>query len=337
MLATAAAELGFDVHIYTPEEDSPASRVAAKTTVAPYTDLAAVTAFAAAVDAVTLEFENIPVETLAACAKATPVRPGTKSLAMTQDRSVEKRFIASLGLATAPFADVATEAELSAALKDLGCPAILKSRRFGYDGKGQALIKTPSDSQAALAQMAGHPAILEGFVAFEREISVIIARGTDNAMTAFPVTQNEHRAGILRRSTAPAPIAEDTAKEATSAAATIAEALDHVGVLAVEFFLEPGGKLRVNEIAPRVHNSGHWTQDAGGVSQFEQHIRAVAGWPLRTPHVPRPAVVMHNLIGEDAADWRAWASKPNAQLHLYGKREQRAGRKMGHVTTPAED
>ena len=332
MLAMAAAELGFDVHIFTPETDSPAGRVAAHTIVAPYEDSAALARFAAGVDVVTFEFENVPVAALATCAALAPVQPGARSLERTQDRLTEKQFVTGLGLKTAAFAAVDTLADLEAALSQIGAPAILKTRRFGYDGKGQARIGTGSEAVAAFAALKSAPAILEGFVAFEREVSVVAARGADGAFAPFVVTHNVHAEGILRRSKAPAAVSPAIAEEAVAAAARIAEGLGHVGVLAVEFFVEADGGLRVNEIAPRVHNSGHWTQDAGSVSQFEQHIRAVAGWPLITPEPPSKPVTMVNLIGDDAADWRALAARPTARLHLYGKREQRPGRKMGHIT-----
>lgn len=332
MLALAAAELGFDAHIYTPEADSPAARVAAGAVVAPYEDAAALARFAAGVDAVTFEFENVPVAALATCAAQALVRPGARSLELTQDRLIEKQFVNRLGLATAPFAAVGSLAELEEGLATIGAPAILKTRRFGYDGKGQARIASAADGPAAFAALKGQPAILEGFVDFDREVSVVAARGPDGAFAPFAVTENVHADGILRRSTAPAAVTAALAAEAVAAAEAIASGLDHVGVLAVEFFVEAEGPLRVNEIAPRVHNSGHWTQDAGSVSQFEQHIRAVAGWPLAAPEAPGQPVTMVNLIGDDAAHWRSLAAKPTARLHLYGKRDQRPGRKMGHLT-----
>lgn len=332
MLATAAAELGFDIHIFAPEPDSPAARVAARVTVAPYDDAGAISAFAQSVDAVTFEFENIPVATLAACAAHAPIRPGVASLEQTQDRLIEKRFIESLGLRPAPYRAVSTQADLTSAIDQIATPAILKTRRMGYDGKGQVLIRAPQEAPEAWAALTHAPSVLEGFVAFSCEVSVVLARGLDGACAPFAVTQNEHRDGILRRSIAPAPVSAQTAAAAIEAAAAIANALDHVGVLAVEFFVEPDGTLRVNEIAPRVHNSGHWTQDAPGPSQFEQHIRAVAGWPLIAPPPQSHTFEMINLIGEDATDWRKWAQDPHARVHLYGKRQQRQARKMGHIT-----
>ena len=332
MLAMAAAELGFDAHIYTPEADSPAARVAANAVVGSYEDVEGLTRFAAGVDAVTFEFENVPLEALATCAAQAPVRPGPRSLEFTQDRLIEKQFVRGLGLETAPFADVSAATDVTAALAALGTPAILKTRRLGYDGKGQVRIGAPGEAAAALSALGGAPAILEGFVSFERELSVFAGRAEDGSFAPFAVTENVHADGILRRSKAPAAVSAEIASEALEAAKRIANGLGHIGVLAVEFFLEADGRLRVNEIAPRVHNSGHWTQDAGAVSQFEQHIRAVAGWPLVPPTPPVKPVVMLNLIGDDATDWRALAAQPSARLHLYGKRAHRPGRKMGHLT-----
>jgi 5-(carboxyamino)imidazole ribonucleotide synthase len=335
MLATAGAELGFDIHVFSPEADSPAGRVAAVSKVGSFDDDDALAEFAAGVDAVTFEFENIPVSALAACARYAPIRPGTWALELTQDRLIEKDFVQSLGLSPAPYRAVSSRSELDVALNALGLPAILKTRRMGYDGKGQALIRDRSEADAAFAALGGAEAVLEGFVDFAREASVILARGAEGDVVAFAVTQNSHRAGILRESIAPAPIADSVAREAVAGAAVIALALEHIGVLAVEYFIMPDGGLRVNEIAPRVHNSGHWTQDVGGVSQFTQHMRAVAGWPLSLPSPPASPVRMINLIGEDATNWRDWAEQPTARLHLYGKHEARPGRKMGHVTLVA--
>lgn len=332
MLAMAAAELGFDAHIYTPEADSPAARVAARAVVGPYEDAAGLARFAAEVDAVTFEFENVPLQALATCAAQAPVRPGARSLTLTQDRLVEKQFVRGLGLETAPFAAVNAAADAAPALAAVGAPGILKTRRLGYDGKGQVRIGAVEEAAAAFQALGGAPAILEGFVSFDRELSVLAARAEDGAFAPFAVTENVHADGILRRSKAPAAVSAAVASQALEAAERIANGLDHIGVLAVEFFLEADGRLRVNEVAPRVHNSGHWTQDAGPVSQFAQHIRAVAGWPLVPPEGPAHPVVMLNLIGDDATDWRALAAQPTARLHLYGKRAHRPGRKMGHLT-----
>jgi 5-(carboxyamino)imidazole ribonucleotide synthase len=261
-----------------------------------------------------------------------PVRPGSKALAVAQDRLQEKDLARSLGAGTADFARVSDEASLAAALARIGTPAVLKTTRFGYDGKGQAKILKPADAASALKAMRGQEAIYESFVAFDREVSVVAARGLDGAFAAFEVTQNEHRHHILHRSCVPATISPRAAEEAIGIARKIAEALDYVGVFAVEFFLidAGGGQVIVNEIAPRVHNSGHWTQDGAITCQFEQHMRAVAGWPLGDPASIGPAEMI-NLVGAAAAHWRDYLKDGRAHLHLYGKREIREGRKMGHV------
>ena len=331
MLAGAAARLGFDVHIYTPEADSPASRVAARTTVAAWNDLAALEAFAEAVDVVTYEFENVPVETARFVAARKPMRPGVDSLEQTQDRLTEKRFIAACGLSPAPFAAVDSEADLDPAAIAVGLPAILKTRRLGYDGKGQARVRTDADLKTAWAAVGGAPSVLEGFVAFEREISVILARGAAGETVAFDPPENRHEGGVLAVSTVPAAITTTTAAAALDAAQALAAALGHVGVMAVEFFVAQDGSLIVNEIAPRVHNSGHWTADACDVCQFEMHVRAVCGWPLPAPR-RRADVEMQNLLGGAAGDWAALAAETDLRLTLYGKREARPGRKMGHLS-----
>lgn len=331
MLAMAGASLGFDVHIYEPEPDCPAARVAARTFCAPWDDEGAVQAFAERCDAITYEFENVPVETVAVAARASVLRPGARSLELTQDRLVEKRFINEAGVATVPFAAVDDLAGLKAAIARIGLPAVLKTRRFGYDGKGQAWIRTPEDAASAWTSIGEQPAILEAAAAFVRELSVVAARGVDGTVRAWPLSENVHGDGILKRTTAPAPgVDAATQARALEIARAIGEGLAHVGVFAVELFDLDGGVLVVNEIAPRVHNTGHWTMDACGCGQFEQHMRAVAGWPLGDP-APHSACVMENLIGEDANDWAALAADPSARLHLYGKRSVRAGRKMGHV------
>ena len=331
MLALAAAELGFDVHLYEPQADCPAGRVAAKCVTAAWDDLAALSAFADGVDVLTFEFENVPAESLAHVAAIKPIRPGIKSLELTQDRLLEKRYINSLGLATAPFAEVGSLAQLHEAHATLGPNAILKTRRFGYDGKGQIRVSASSDLAEIWDQTSGQDWIFEGFVDFEREVSVIVARGLDGSMATFDITENVHRGGILHSSTVPAVCDVHIADLALSHARTIAEALDHVGVLAVEYFVTRDGKLIVNEIAPRVHNSGHWTQNGCNVCQFQQHMRAVAGWPLGDPKRHANHIEMTNLIGEDILDWQNLASKIGTFVHLYGKRDVRAGRKMGHV------
>lgn len=334
MLATAAAELGLSCHIYCPDEEAPAADVAAAATRAAYDDAEALARFADSVDVVTYEFENVPAETARILGEHAPVRPGALALATAQDRSVEKNFLASHGIPTAPFADVDDEASLEAAVARIGTPAILKTRRFGYDGKGQAKIANPAEAHAAFGSIGHQSAILEGFVPFEREISVIVARGLDGKTAAYDPVENVHKHHILDRTFAPATLASALADEARAIAAKIVEELDYVGVMGVEMFLLPEGaspRILVNEVAPRVHNSGHWTQDACAISQFEQHIRAICGWPLGDPKRHSDAV-MTNLIGDDANDWQSLAGEPGLAIHLYGKAEARPGRKMGHVT-----
>jgi 5-(carboxyamino)imidazole ribonucleotide synthase len=333
MLALAAARLGLKCHIFSPDPESPAFNVAAARTWAAYEDEDALDAFARAVDVVTYEFENVDVKAAERLARQVHVRPGPRALAVSQDRLTEKAFLREFGIATAPYAAADDETSLQAALASLGTPAVLKTRRLGYDGKGQAMIRSHADAEAGLAALRDVPAILEGFVAFSREVSVIAARGFDGSFAAYDVAENVHRAGILATSTVPARLRPETAVEAQRIAQKILVALDYVGVIGVEFFVtEEGGRERllVNEFAPRVHNSGHWTEDACAVSQFENHIRAVAGWPLG-PATRLADVVMENLIGAEAADWLRLAGDPDARLHLYGKREARPGRKMGHV------
>ena len=330
MLAMAGAELGFDVHIFDPQPDCPAARVAARSYAAPWDDAGAVGNFAKRCDVVTFEFENVPVETLAVAAEAAPVRPGAKSLELTQDRLIEKRFINEAGAQTVGFAPVDGPADLGAAIKATGLPAILKTRRFGYDGKGQAWIREADEAEAALSDIGGGPAILEAVAPFQREISVVAARGADGEFAAFPVGENAHAGGILRETRAPAALEPTTQARAYEIAHAIGEGLEHVGVFAVELFELEGGDLLVNEIAPRVHNTGHWTMDACACGQFEQHMRAVAGWPLGDT-APHSAAIMTNLIGHDADAWAEYAADEEARLHLYGKRETREGRKMGHV------
>lgn len=330
MLAMSAARLGFDVHIFTPEDNSPAARVAAATMVAPYEDLDAVARFAAGVDVVTYEFENVPVATAQATAEHAPLRPGVRALEVCQDRVAEKSFVNAAGLETTLWRAVATENEAETAIAALGVPAILKTCRLGYDGKGQQVIREASAAREAFAALGGVPCILEAFAPFEREVSVVAARGVDGAVAAYPLVENHHEGGILRTTIAPAPGAEALKGEALRIATAILEGLDYVGVLAVELFAMGDGRLLVNEIAPRVHNTGHWTMDACAVSQFEQHIRAVAGWTLGDPS-PHSAARMENLIGADANRWQKLAAEPGACVHLYGKGEAREGRKMGHV------
>ncbi len=328
MLAVAASRLGLKTHIFEPGANAPAGDVAHRVTTASYDDVAALTAFGNAVDVITYEFENIPTSALDLLEKLAPIHPGRQALATSQDRLTEKTFLQDLGLQTAPFADVGNAAELDAALASIGTPAILKTRRMGYDGKGQARIMTPDDAASALADMAGAPAILEGFVNFSHEVSVIGARGPDGAVACYDPGENVHEAGILRTTTVPAKLTPSQRTDAVLIAARILNALDYVGVMGVELFVTPQG-LIVNEIAPRVHNSGHWTQNGCTICQFEQHIRAVAGWPLGDGS-RHSDVVMENLIGDDM-DRVPELAKTDAAIHLYGKAEVKAGRKMGHV------
>jgi 5-(carboxyamino)imidazole ribonucleotide synthase len=329
MLAVAASRLGFRVHVYDPDPSAPAGHVCNRLTTAAWDDLPALRSFAAGVSVVTYEFENIPTTALDAIEALCPVHPNRRALATSQDRLVEKDFLTGIGLQTAPYAAVQTAADLTAVLAQIGAPAILKTARLGYDGKGQARIMKPDDAPAALAALAGAPAVLEGFVAFSREVSVIAARGQDGGVAAYDPGENVHDGGILRTTTVPATLTPGQRSDAVLIAARILNALDYVGVLGVELFVTPAG-LIVNEIAPRVHNSGHWTQNACAVDQFEQHIRAVAGLPLGDGS--RFAdVVMENLIGDDIARVPDILRDRHAALHLYGKAEARAGRKMGHV------
>ncbi len=335
MMALAAARLGLKVHTYCPDPDSPAFDVSAARTVAAYEDEGALTAFAQSVQVVTYEFENVPKDTVEILTKHVPVRPGATPLAVSQDRLSEKQFLADLGVRVAPFHRIDSPADIAAGADLCGLPAILKTRRFGYDGKGQTTLSSVEDAHRAWNDIGGAPAILEGRISFAAECSVLVARNHLGASEVYDIPENVHQNHILKWSRVPAQSLDRGAiDEAKRIGAKIAEALDYVGLLAVELFVERSENgeigLVVNEIAPRVHNSGHWTEDGCLVSQFEQHIRAVAGWPLGSPH--RIAdVEMENLIGSDAEGWSAVLSEPGAHLHLYGKREIRPGRKMGHV------
>jgi 5-(carboxyamino)imidazole ribonucleotide synthase len=334
MLALAAARLGLRCHIYSPERNSCAFQVTPLSTCASYEDERALMRFAAAVDVITYEFENVPAKTAALLAKRKPVAPDPTVLEITQDRLIEKNFVAELGIATAPYASVHSASQLAAAVETVGLPAVLKTRHFGYDGKGQAKIGKGGDAAAAWRSLQNAPCILEGFIAFEREVSMVAARGADGKVECFDVTENEHRDHILKTSRVPAKVAAPLAADARRIAARIAKAFGYVGVLAVEMFVVRRGRSRtllVNEIAPRVHNSGHWTIDGATVSQFEQHIRAVAGWPLAKP-LRLGRVEMTNLIGAEIDEAAHWLGVPGASLHVYGKGEARPGRKMGHVT-----
>jgi 5-(carboxyamino)imidazole ribonucleotide synthase len=329
MLALAAGPLGLKCHIFAPEAESPAFQVSAAHAIAAYDDVKALKAFADAVDVVTYEFENVPAETVAFLEALVPVRPGSKALTVAQDRIKEKKLARELGAMTADFASVESRDELRQRLVQIGVPGILKTTRMGYDGKGQAKINSVADADAAWAAMKGQPAIYERFVQFDCEVSVLVARGQDGRMACFDVTENEHRNHILHQSTVPARLSTELAAEAVFVAQRLAEALDYVGVMGVEFFVGHD-VLYVNEIAPRVHNSGHWTQNGCTVSQFEQHIRAVAGWPLGSTR-RHSDVVMTNLLGDDVAVWESLAAEPGLAVHLYGKTDARPGRKMGHI------
>jgi 5-(carboxyamino)imidazole ribonucleotide synthase len=331
MLALAAARLGFKCHVFSPSPDSPAFDIVHRVTCADYGDTQALDRFAADVDVVTYEFENVPADTATFLAARVPVLPDPAILATTQDRLVEKNFVAGLGIRTAAFADVASPAHLGAAIERIGRPAVLKTRRFGYDGKGQVTIKNGTDPGAAWQEVGGQACILEAFVPFEREVSVVAARGHDGSVECFDVTENEHRDHILKTSRVPAALSDADAAQARRIAETIAQKFGYVGVLAVEMFALRAGELLVNEIAPRVHNSGHWTLDGASVSQFEQHIRAVAGWPLAKP-IRHGRIEMTNLIGREVEDYRRYLTIPGVAVHLYGKTAVRPGRKMGHVT-----
>ncbi|MGD0719943.1 MAG: 5-(carboxyamino)imidazole ribonucleotide synthase [Roseiarcus sp.] len=335
MLAMAGARLGLRSHVFAPESEAPAFDVASARTTGSYADEAALALFAGAVDVITYEFENVPTACVDFLSNLRPVRPGVRALALTQDRLVEKSFLRDLGLATAPFAAVDDFDALKRAVGAFGRPAVLKTRRFGYDGKGQALIREGAELAPLHAALDGAPAIVEGFVDFEREVSVVAARGVDGAFAAFDLCENEHENHILARTRVPADVAPATAARAREIARQVMDALDYVGVLAVEMFVtrDAGGAeaLVVNELAPRVHNSGHWTIDGAQTSQFEQHLRAIAGWPLGAA-TRRGRIEMRNLIGAEAARWREILAEPDLSLHLYGKMEARPGRKMGHYT-----
>ena len=333
MLAMAAARFSYKTLIFDPDANAPAAQVANSHTIAAYEDGAALTAFARQCDVVTYEFENVPVAAAQAVAALTPVFPKPNALEAAQDRVREKNFLNGAGVATAPFRAVDTAAELIEALAGFGGSGVLKTRRFGYDGKGQAVLRNAADDEVArvFAELGGSGLILEGLIAFEAEISVIAARGLDGRIESYDPARNVHGNGILASSTLPSGLPAAAERAAKAAAAAILEALDYVGVIGVEFFVCEGGMLLVNEIAPRVHNSGHWTEAACVISQFEQHIRAISGLPLGDP-ARHFDCVMENLIGFDVDRAEALAAQKNVVLHLYGKAEPRPGRKMGHVT-----
>jgi 5-(carboxyamino)imidazole ribonucleotide synthase len=335
MLAMAAARLGLKTHIYA-NAPGPACDVAAEVTIAAYDNVDALRNFGQTVAVVTYEFENVPEETAAALALYVAVRPGVKALSVAQDRLTEKTFIRNLGIEVAPFAGVTNASELARAIAHFDAPSILKTRRNGYDGKGQVNLKPGDDAATAWREIGGEPAVLEQRVSFVQEISVLVVRDAAGARAFYDIPQNTHAGGILRRSIVPALLTDDATRRAQSIAGEIADALGYIGVLAVELFdlgegVPANRRLLVNEIAPRVHNSGHWTLDACAVSQFENHMRAVAGWPIGQTSRHSDAE-MTNLIGADVNAWRDMAATPDLCVHIYGKRDARPGRKMGHTT-----
>ena len=331
MTALAAANLGYRTHIFVNEPNSPAVQVSAAATIAPFGDAAALARFAAAVDVATCEFENVPAAALRRVAAKRPVLPRPEIIEIAQDRLREKTFLRSIGVATAEFRPVDSPAALDAALSELGRPAVLKTVRLGYDGKGQVMLDADTGAEEAWRRMGAPHGILESFVDFACEISVVLARAADGALEAYPAVENRHVNHILHTTVAPAPVAPEIAAEADAVARHIAERLDLVGVLAVEMFVTRAGKIVVNELAPRPHNSGHWTIDACLTSQFEQLVRAICGLPLGATQRHSDAV-MTNLLGRDVENWRAALDDPGAKLHIYGKKKIQAGRKMGHVT-----
>lgn len=336
MLSSAAARLGFDVVILDPEADCPASRVSARHLAAAYEDTDALRTLAELCDTVTVEFENVPssaLETLMGLGVC--VAPGPRALAISQDRVDEKSFLNSVGAPTVAFKAAATEEEAASAAETLGGRVLIKTRREGYDGKGQAWASSAAQAASVFVALGGQPVIVEAPADFRRELSIIAARGTGGEVAAFPLAKNVHENGILRRSMAPALATAETVRQAGEIARRVLDGLDYVGVAGIELFELQDGSLRVNEIAPRVHNSGHWTQDGAATDQFEQHIRAVAGWPLGPVHATA-RVEMTNLLGEEVMQWRTLAADPSCRLYVYGKRQARAGRKMAHVNRVSE-
>ena len=328
MLTVAASRLGLKAHIFEPGANTPAGQVAHQVTTASYEDEAALRRFAQSVDVITYEFENVPTSALDILEQIRPIHPGRRALAKSQDRLSEKEFLTGLGLKVAPYANVTTDAEAEAAAQSIGTPSILKTRRMGYDGKGQIRLKDASDMAEAWQAMQGAPSVLEGFINFTHEVSVIAARASDGQVACYDPGENAHREGILHSTTVPATLSAAQRMDAVLLAGQILNALDYVGVMGVELFVTTNG-LIVNEIAPRVHNSGHWTQNGCDICQFEQHIRAVAGWPLGDGS-RHSDILMENLIGAEM-DRVPELRKTNAALHLYGKSEIKPGRKMGHV------
>ncbi|MBI0534005.1 5-(carboxyamino)imidazole ribonucleotide synthase [Roseomonas sp. KE2513] len=332
MTALAAARLGYRCHVFSPTPGEPGTLVTAASTIAPYEDAAALDRFAEAVDVVTFEFENVPATTVERLAARRPCRPGIRALSTCQDRLVEKAFLERAGVPVGPWAAIHSAADLPAALARVGLPAVLKTTRLGYDGRGQAIVRTAEEAEAALARLSPHPLIAEAFIPFVAEISAVAARGVDGTTVTYDAVENRHAHHILDLSFAPARVPESAAEAARHHASAVARELDLVGVLAVEFFLLADGSLLGNEVAPRPHNSGHWTIDACQASQFDQHARAVAGLPL-APTERHADAVMRNLVGPEGMSlWPALAAAPGLSLHLYGKAEARPGRKMGHAT-----
>jgi len=328
MLSLAASRLGFQCHIFDPSWAGPAAKVSRFETNADYTDSDAIVEFAKHCDVITYEFENVPNMSAKTAGSITPIHPRARALNVAQDRLLEKNYIQNEAkVPVALFEPVISVHELKRAIKKLGLPAVLKTRRLGYDGKGQYIIKTEADIKDAWAAMNNAPAILEQFIPFRREVSVVAARNAAGETAAYPLIENIHRDHILHISTAPTKGDDGRAQEL---ALQIMTALNYVGVMATEFFELNDGSLIVNEIAPRVHNSGHWTQDAGCIDQFELHIRAITGWPLGNT-TPKHTIEMTNLIGEDVKNWELLSTEPNSFIHLYGKKDARAGRKMGHI------
>ena len=333
MLAMSAARLGYRCIGFAPEGDNVAAPVSADFFASKWDHTAALAAFAAQCDAVTWEFENVPLAAVDAVSGGGPAErlfPPRRALEVAQDRLNEKRFVEELGGRTAPYLAVDTRADIAKAAQRIGTPGILKTRREGYDGKGQRWVEHAADAAAAFAALGGVPVILEAPADFVRELSIIAARGRDGATAIYPLAENHHEGGILRRSLAPAQVSPQLAEQAERIAARVLQGLDYVGVVGIELFELKDGRLLVNEIAPRVHNTGHWTQDGCEADQFEQHIRAIAGWPLG-PTAAIARVEMLNLLGDEADAWAKLAHEPETRLHLYGKREAKPGRKMGHV------
>ena len=331
MLSQAASRLGFDVVILDPEPDCPAARVSRAQITAAYDDPDALQALGRLCDVVTFEFENVPALSVEQLAEAGAlVAPGPTALAVAQDRVDEKTYLNAVGAVTVDFAPVATLDHLTAAIDQLGLPALLKTRREGYDGKGQVWIRDAAQAEAAFDAIGRRPAILEAAAVFNRELSVIAARGHDGAVAVYPLGENIHANGVLKTTLAPAVVDAATQVRAHEIASAVLDGLDYVGVMGIELFDMGNGVLLVNEVAPRVHNTGHWTQDGCVCDQFEQHIRAIAGWPLG-PTEAHARIEMTNLLGDEVDQWRALATEPNARLHLYGKHQARVGRKMAHV------